>query len=283
MIALIVILSVILIAALLIAIRERKKAVRSKYLEAVIPYKINEKQTWLMQLLSYKNKDTQMYVAMIVGGVLAGSFALSRGGNFIISGVAVAAVIGAIFKQREYSYEVSYRKNGKKAVEYLKAVVSAGGTLEEWLEEVVPKLSGPLGRQFASGYENYKFNSVPISKLLQSLLDNSPDSSLSLIWAGLLRESKQGGDLQLYVEGALDDLSNQERMNRILGAARKSGGQLLAMTCVLPVTLYFLFSEVLKTVLANHPTANIALLILMGGYGAILWWGLKITAPRKRS
>ena len=284
MIAMIIALSVLLMVLLLVACVEWKKSVREKQLDYVRPKKKKKEETWLTQFFSYKNKDTQMYLTMILGALASGSYFASRDGNFIVSAAVTAGLIAFVFKQREYSYEISYRKNGKKAIEFLAAVVSAGGTMEEWLEEVVPKLSGPLGRQFTQGYANYKFNNIPVSKFLKTLLESSPDSSLSLIWSGLIREANQGGDLQSYVVAALNDLSNQERMNRILGATRKSGAQLLAMTCILPVTLYYLFSDVLKTVLINHPSSNIVLLILLAGYFGIVWWGIRVTQPkRKRS
>ncbi|MGP3788214.1 type II secretion system F family protein [Paenibacillus sp. 1A_MP2] len=218
---------------------------------------------------------------MTGGGIVAGVLAAANGGSFVIAGSIAAFVVWGIYKYQEGSYEIKYRKNGKIAVEYLNGIVSAGGTLEDWVGEVIPKLSGSLRTEFEIGHANYERN-IPITKFLERLIKNCPDSSLGLIWSGLLREIRQAGDMKTFVEESLKDLQNQERINRVMGQIRKNGAQMMVWVCVLPGTLYALFSDVLKEILTKHPYTNIVLFALLAGYGFILWWGMRISQGARK-
>ncbi|MGN7308740.1 type II secretion system F family protein, partial [Bacillus subtilis] len=270
MIFLMILLCCVLLISIFFATRSHKKARRKYYLGMTISKEKSSKESAISQFFTFRNLKFQMYASMAIGSIAGGVFAAFRGGSFLITGCLVAFVIWAIFKYQEGNYEINYRKNGKSAVEYLNAVISAGGTLEDWVEEVIPRINGPLANQFRIGFQNYK-NNIPITHFLQSLIKNCPDSSLGLIWSGLLREVRQSGDMRKFVEEALTDLQNQERINRVMARIRKSGGQMMAWVCVLPGTLYALFSDTLKEILVEHPFTNIAMLILLVGYGFILW------------
>lgn len=276
MMFLVVLESCLLLISIFFVVLSWKNAKKDYYRRQVTPSTKTEKEGALSKFFSFRNIKMQMYSVVTTGGVVGGILAALNGGSFVFAGSIIAFLIWGIYRYQEGSYEIKYRKNGKISVEYLSGILSAGGTLEDWVGEVRPKLSGSLAAEFEVGYANYQKN-IPITTFLERLIKNCPDSSLGLIWSGLLREIRQAGDMKTFVEEALKDLQNQERINRVMGKIRKNGAQMMAWVCVLPGTLYALFSDVLKEILNKHPYTNIVLFGFLAGYGLILWWGMRIS------
>ncbi|MFD2328752.1 type II secretion system F family protein [Cohnella sp. GCM10020058] len=231
------------------------------------------------KLINFDNPKERNWT-IIVGCALAGGItALIIGGNTLLMAAAGGLIPYAVIKQSQYVYERRYRADGQAAIQFLHGIVAAGGSLEEWMLEVQPRLNGPLKAQFQHGYENY-LRGVPITKFLESLIRNCPDSGLSLIFTGILREQRGAGDLMVFVNGALNDMQNQDRYIRVMAQVRKSGSQMLLYVFSFPIIFYALFNDSVDTTLDKNPVGNMILLIGIAGYLFLGWWGLRISRAK---
>lgn len=195
-------------------------------------------------------------------------------------GVAVGLILPwAILTQINRNYEVRYREDGKKAIEFLGAILEAGGTLEEWLHEVLPRLNGPLVPIFQRGIRNYS-SSYTVEVFLEQLIKSCPDSYLQLFFSGLLHEQRNSGDMKKYTDEALNDLINQERFERIMKVQRVSGQRMLVYIAVFPLFLYMLFKDAIHYTMKMHPVMTIIFIVGMSGYVGFIWYGMRITKSK---
>lgn len=275
-----IILCAVFAVALVLAIQSfRKEKVEAVMVMAVPQVVSGITNKGIRRWVNIDNPVIRNRAIIIVSACIGGTLAVVLGGNFILMAAVGALIPYVILKQIQFVYEQRYRADGKAAIQFLHGIISANGTIEEWMLEVQPRLSGPLKGQFQHGYENY-LRGVPVTKFLESLVRNCPDSGLALIFSGILREHRGAGNLKVYVDGAIRDMQNQERFIRVIGQIRKSGSQMLMYVFTFPVIFYALFSESVNSTLDKHPSANIVVLIGLGGYALLVWWGMRITRTK---
>ncbi|MFC5402932.1 type II secretion system F family protein [Cohnella soli] len=263
------------------SIRVYRKEKIQAVMEKLVPQSVEENGAkGIRQWINIGDKQTRQTVIIIACAFAAGLMSLVVGGNFIIMGLAGGSIPLIIIKQKQFMFEKQYRSDAQAAIQFLQGIISAGGTLEDWMLEVQPRLSGPLKKEFAHGYENYKRHGVSITKFLESLIKNCPDSGLKLVFAGILREANGSNNLNALLEGTLRDMQNQARFTRVLGQVRKSGSQMLMYIYVFPVFFYFLFSDSVDSTIERHPVAMIVLLVGIAGYSLLGWWGYRVTRTK---
>lgn len=272
--------SILLIVLFLILIFMIIRTYRAEKLEFIMkkisPQLEQGKKSWFRW--NVRDPSVRIYVWVLVGGLFGGAISLFNGGNFLLLASIGAIIPWIAVKQKRYAWEKAYRDDGKVAVQFLQGVISANGSMEDWIEEVIPRLRGPLKMEFQAGFDNLR-RGVPITKFLETTYKNCPDSSLSLIFSGLIREQRQAGNLSEFLDGALLDLQNQDRYIRTMANIRKSSGTMLIWIYCFPGFFYLMFQKTVNEILKAHWIANIGLIVGILGYVLLAFWGIHMTKP----
>jgi hypothetical protein len=175
----------------------------------------------------------------------------------------------------------SYREDEKIALKFGAAIFSAGGTIEEWVGEVVPRLNGPLHDVFARAAHQNKSDQIPVTEFLERMSQSAPDPFFRWAMAGIYANATQaGGDLPKFISEVIDELQTQERFERIMKNEQKKTNALLMAMIGFPVALYFLFQSTVEEILAKYWTSHFVLLIGMLGYIGLFSIAARMTRPK---
>jgi Flp pilus assembly protein TadB len=174
-----------------------------------------------------------------------------------------------------------YREDEKAALKFGAAIFSAGGTIEEWIKEVVPRLHGPLHDDFAlAAHQSAKYQ-ISVTEFLGKMSQDSPDPFFRWAMAGIYSNATQsGGDLPKFISEVIDELQTQERFERIMKGEQKKTNALLMAMIGFPVALYFLFQSTVEEMLAKYWTSHLVLLIGMLGYIGLFSMAARMTRPK---
>ncbi|MGR7947523.1 MULTISPECIES: type II secretion system F family protein [unclassified Paenibacillus] len=197
---------------------------------------------------------------------------IAWGIGFVVGTLAPWLIVLFLYQH----YERSFQKDGRISIEFLHSVLTAGGSVEEWIREVVPQLDGPLRSIFDKANKNWG-TAYTTPRLVEELIQKSPDSYLKLVYTGILHEYRNSGDMVKYTEEVMADIINQERFERLMKVQRQSGQSMLLFVGGFPIFMYLLFQPAIKRTLELHPTMNIAMLVGALGYVAFIWYGLHAT------
>jgi len=200
---------------------------------------------------------------------------LSPAFGLVLGGIAPFIAISTLQNQRMKAY----RRDAKSSLEFASAVFGAGGTVQEWVQEVVPRLEGPLHDPFAKAGAQLRQN-IPVGRFLERLATKSPDAFFRWAAAGILMNERSAGDLQKFIAEVMDDLQTQERLERMMKQEQKSSNNMLMAMIAFPGLLFLGFHSTINAILARHWEANLVLMIGLGGYVALFLFASKITKPQ---
>ena len=181
----------------------------------------------------------------------------------------LGAVLGGIFpwiliSLYKKNYDQNYREDVKQAVQFASAIFAAGGTIEDWVIEVVPRLKGPLQKEFEQGVRNNRQN-IPVTKFLENLMKKTSDPYFQYVLGGLLANYRSTSDLKGFIADVIDDMVNQERFSRIMMQQRKSINQMLIFIIAFPGFMYLLFKETIHQTILLHPVSGVMFLLFVLG------------------
>jgi hypothetical protein len=197
--------------------------------------------------------------------------------GLVFGGLTPYLMTMAIQSQRKKRY----REDEKTALKFGAAIFSAGGTIEEWIVEVVPRLNGPLHDDFALAAHQYEKEQLPVTNFLEHMSHDSPDPFFRWAMAGIYSNATQsGGDLPKFISEVIDELQTQERFERIMKSEQKKTNFLLMAMIGFPVLLYFLFQSTVEEILAKYWTSHLVLLIGMLGYIGLFTIAARMTRSK---
>lgn len=272
--------SLLLVLFVFLGIRTQKRE-KIKAVENMLQRRRKKRQSRLQSLTDWQIPT----LARTKNMVLLATLPSMIGGAIGLSSINISPVLGAILgagipylavTQWRRFYEVRYREDAKRAIQFAGAIFAAGGSVEEWIVEVVPRLEGPLRADFEQGVRNYRQN-IPVTKFLESLIQRSPDAYFQYVLAGLLANYRSAGDLKQFVSEVMDDIVNQERFTRVMSEQRKSGQQMLLFVMGFPAFMYLMFKDTVHLTLKQHPGSIFVFIIGIAGLFGFWFWGNRMT------
>lgn len=261
----------------LVVIWRRKEKIEA--IEAMLPIGDNRKKMSVIQsirLFGFRNPKYLVWILAVpagLGGAFIGGFTQNSPMIFGIIGAILPYAVVAIKKQL---YMKAYWEDAKQAIQFAAAIFAAGGSLEDWMYEVLPRLSGPLKKEFQLGITNHK-RGISITYFLESLAHRSPHAYFQYVVIGLLANYRSSGDQKEFLSQVMDDMANQERYSRIMNSERKRNQNMLLFVIGFPVSMYLLFKDSVEYTLKNHPYTNLVLLVGLVGLIGLVWLGNRLT------
>lgn len=245
-----------------------------------------EKIQAIEDMLSYKDKKNTMFrirdskVVLVLCSIFAAICGVVLGvfteNSSVILGVMGSIIPYLILTIRRKLFMKAYWQDAKQAIQFAAAIFAAGGSLEDWLYEVLPRLSGPLKREFQTGITNHK-RGISITHFLETLAQRSPHMYFQYVVVGLLANYRNSGDQKEFLSEVMNDMSNNERFARIMESERKRNQNMLLFVIGFPVSMYLLFQDSVNYTLKNHPSTNLVLLVGVLGLIGILWLANRLT------
>lgn len=221
---------------------------------------------------------TNLWIALPLG-VLGGAtsvFYFHKSPVFGLAfGVALPFLITLYLNRR---YQRAYREDVKKALAYAGAVFREGGTVEQWVREVVERLEGPLRQEFA--FAAAGLSQQGVAPFLRQMAETSPDPMFRIAMAGIYDNYQSTGDLRLFIIGVLDSLKRQEHLERSLQNHMRQFTSMFAIPLLFPAFMYMLFQPVIDAILAQSVVANIVLAIAIAGYAGLAFLAYQATKPK---
>ena len=261
----------------LLVMARRKEKIEA--IEAMLPLSENKKKLTILQsvrLFGFQNTKNLVLILAIPAGLMGAFVGGLTKNSPVIYGVLGAFLPYIIVSIRQKMFMKAYWEDAKQSIQFAAAIFAAGGSLEDWMYEVLPRLSGPLKKEFQIGVTNHK-RGISITYFLESLAQRSPHSYFQYVVIGLLANYRSSGDQKEFLSQVMDDMANQERFTRIMESERKRNQNMLLFVIGFPVSMYLLFKESVDYTLKNHPYTNIVLLVGILGLVGVLWLGNRLT------
>jgi Flp pilus assembly protein TadB len=196
-----------------------------------------------------------------------------------VFGIVIGAAIPfqAVALWRQY-YSQSYRKDVKTALLFAGAVFREGGTVENWVREVKDRLEGPLRKEFAAGAA--QINRLGVSYFLRQMAETSPDPIFRVAMAGIYDNYQSTGDLREFINSVLQNLRQQEHVERSIKQKQKEFLKMFAFPAIFPLMMYLMFQPSVDALLAHSFQANVVLFVGVVGYAALLSVAYRLTRPK---
>ncbi|MDQ6422645.1 type II secretion system F family protein [Paenibacillus sp. LHD-117] len=272
---------IVFIIAIIQMVRQRKRHRISEYERWVSRKKVEatklEKIAASFNVHSLvKERNLVLLLSTPIGVLFALGFhyllGLAWGIGFVVGTLAPWLIVILLYQ----NYERSFQKDGRISIEFLHSILTAGGSVEEWIREVGQQLDGPLRPIFEKAVRNWG-TAYTTPHLIEELIKKSPDSYLKLVFTGILHEYRNSGDMVKYTEEVMADIINQERFERLMKVQRQSGQSMLLFVGGFPIFMYVLFQPSIQRTLELHPGMNIVMLVGALGYVGFIWYGLHAT------
>ncbi len=261
----------------LVNVSRRKEKIAA--IEAMLPLSENKKKLTVIQSIrsfAFWNQKS-LHLILAIPAALVGAFLGAFTQNSpMMFGILSALLPYAAMTIRKKMYMKAYWEDAKQSIQFAAAIFAAGGSLEDWMYEVLPRLSGPLRKEFQLGIANHK-RGIPITYFLESLAQRSPHSYFQYVMVGLLANYRSAGDQKEFLAQVMDDMANQERFQRIMDGERKRNQNMLLFVIGFPVSMYLLFKDSVDYTLKHHPFTNLVLLAGILGLIGFLWLGNRMT------
>jgi tight adherence protein B len=200
----------------------------------------------------------QMFLLLVAGGGLAGFLMALAAGNFLLAIPLTAAgawIPFLVLKIRRNRRLAKFEEAFPESIDMLGRAIRAGHPLSAGIQMVGQEMTGPVGMEFRSMFEEQRFG-VPFTDVLMGLVDRVDLVDVRIFSTAVLVQREVGGNLAEILDNISTMIRARFKIRRQLrtytAQGRMSGLVVGLMPFVVGLAFYAINPEYVRVLFEHH-------------------------------